>query len=89
MSHNERAALEVIVRDLEENLAGLLRLDVGASIDKRRKFASLGLDSLLAIDLLAALETRYGSLPETVLRDHPTIQQLADFLYSYNKDASD
>ncbi len=73
--------LETIAREIEDNLTGLLGLEAGAHIDRKRRLKTIGMDSLLAMDLLAALEPRYGELPETVLRDHPTVQDLAEYLF--------
>lgn len=73
--------LESIAREIEENLAGLLGFEAGARIDRKRKLRLLGMDSLVAMDLLTALEAHHGQLPETVLRDHPTLQELAEFLF--------
>jgi acyl carrier protein len=69
-----------IAREIEENLTSLLGLDPGAAIDPDKRFSAMGLDSLLAIDLITVLETRHGALPDTVLRDNPTVNRLTDYL---------
>lgn len=74
-------AAEEIAQVVENNVASLLGLEEGAQMDRRRRLEAMGLDSLLAMDLLSTLEAKYGALPDTVLRDYPTIQQLADYLH--------
>ncbi len=69
-----------VARDVEENLSSLLGFEAGTRIDPAKRFEAMGLDSLLAMDLLTALEARYGALPETVLRDYNTVDRLTDFL---------
>lgn len=79
--------LESIAREIEDNLTSLLGLDAGTRIDRKRKLKTVGMDSLLAMDLLTALEARHGQLPETVLRDHPTVQELAEYLFKQRLNA--
>ncbi len=80
MSEGDERTRDAIAVDLEDTIRSLLGMNADAPLDGRRRLEALGLDSLLAMDLLSALEKRYGSLPETVLRDHPTVHSLADFL---------
>ncbi|QGZ36672.1 non-ribosomal peptide synthetase [Stappia indica] len=47
------------------------RLGADETIDR------FGVDSVSALDIVAALETRFGSLPQTLLFEHPTIARLA------------
>ena len=83
----EGVDLESIAKEIEDNLIGLLGLEVGAKIDRKKKLRVLGMDSLVAMDLLTALEGRHGQLPETLLRDHPTVQELAEYLYKQQSGA--
>lgn len=70
----------MIAQDLERTLVEVLGFEAGAQIDHRRDLKSIGLDSLLALDFTLALEPRFGKLPETTLKDHPTIAALAAYL---------
>jgi len=79
--------LESIAKEIEENLTSLLGLETGATIDRKRRLRLLGVDSLIAFDLITALEARHGELADTVVRDHPTVQELAEFLYQQKTDA--
>jgi rhizoxin synthesis polyketide synthase/nonribosomal peptide synthetase RhiB len=81
MKSEKDLSRDTIARELEENLSSLLGLDAGTRIDPKRRFEAMGVDSLLGFDLLTALEARYGALPETVLRDNPTLHQLTDYLH--------
>ncbi|MCC4246111.1 non-ribosomal peptide synthetase [Stappia indica] len=47
------------------------RLGADETIDR------FGVDSVSALDIVAALETRFGSLSQTLLFEHPTIARLA------------
>ncbi len=47
------------------------RLGADETIDR------FGVDSVSALDIVAALETRFGQLPPTLLFEHPTIARLA------------
>jgi phthiocerol/phenolphthiocerol synthesis type-I polyketide synthase A len=72
------AELERISQGVSEILSGILGLDPDKPLDTSKPMAEMGLDSLLAMDLLAALETKFGiKLEETAHEDHPTISELA------------
>ena len=73
-------AHDSIARELELTLADVLGFEAGAPIDRARPFKAIGLDSLLAMDFALALEPRFGKLPETTLKDYPTITALAAYL---------
>ncbi|MFB8392594.1 SDR family NAD(P)-dependent oxidoreductase [Streptomyces yangpuensis] len=70
-----------ILMDLVREHVALVRHDDPASIDMRRGFTELGLDSLAAIELRnnlsAATEVR---LPATLMFDYPNSEALASFL---------
>lgn len=72
---------EAIAQEIKENLASLLGWEAGATIEPTKRFEAMGLDSLLAMDLLSALEARYGTLSETLLRDYNSIERLTDYLH--------
>ncbi len=71
---------ERLAGELTSSLADALyirRQDVGADI----AFSELGLDSILGVEWIRALNARYGlSLPTTKLYDHPTIHALSAYL---------
>ena len=61
--------------------AKVLGLDAGGAIDTARPLVDMGLDSLLAIELVGALRKATGrGLPATLVFDHPTIDALAAHL---------
>jgi acyl carrier protein len=74
-------AQDAIASEVEAILTSLLGLDAGTKIDRWRRFEAMGVDSLLAMDLIAALEAHHGTLLETILRDNPTVHQLSEALY--------
>lgn len=69
------------VRDLvAQELSAVLRCDSNI-IDPQSPFASLGLDSLMALELRNRLERASGvQLPVTVIWSSPTVEQLAESL---------
>ncbi len=69
---------ERVIGYFRDRVAGVLRLDP-ARVDPERKLDTLGLDSLMAIELKSGVEADLGtSLPITSLLDGPTIAELAD-----------
>ena len=80
MTDDDSSTRDAVTRALDEDVGTLLGLEAGAPIDRRRRLDTMGLDSLMAMDLLALLEGRYGSLPQDLIRDNPTIQLLTDAL---------
>jgi acyl transferase domain-containing protein len=73
------AAIEELVRI---TVAELLRIDDVSRVDATATFLELGLDSLVAVDLKAALESALGLrlAAATVVFDHPSAELLAEFL---------
>jgi acyl transferase domain-containing protein/NADPH:quinone reductase-like Zn-dependent oxidoreductase/acyl carrier protein/NADP-dependent 3-hydroxy acid dehydrogenase YdfG len=70
-------ALDLVTRET----AKVLGLDAGGPIDTARPLVDMGLDSLLAIELVGALRKATGrGLPATLVFDHPTIDALAAHL---------
>ncbi|WP_194868995.1 type I polyketide synthase [Myxococcus sp. AB025B] len=66
---------------LQSQASDVLGLSSSSPIDPRRPLQELGLDSLMALQLRNALSAALGrSLPVTLLFDHPSLEQLLDFL---------
>ncbi|MCP3063711.1 SDR family NAD(P)-dependent oxidoreductase [Myxococcus sp. K38C18041901] len=66
---------------LQTQAADVLGLSSSSPIDPRRPLQELGLDSLMALQLRNALSAALGRpLPVTLLFDHPSLEQLLDFL---------
>jgi len=73
--------LLVISRAVHARLAAVLRLEPDDEVDPDTEFGSLGLDSLMALDLRSGLEKEFGlALPASLALDHPSPQRLAAFL---------
>jgi acyl carrier protein len=73
---------EDIIRSISEILSGILGLDPGTPLDTKKPMEDMGLDSILAMDLLSALEAKFSiTLEETAHVDHPTIGDLANHVY--------
>ncbi|AGA31109.1 hybrid non-ribosomal peptide synthetase/type I polyketide synthase [Singulisphaera acidiphila] len=69
---------ETLVRYFRDRVAGVLRLEPDR-IDPARPLNTLGLDSLMAIELKGGVEADLGTiLPLTSLMTGPTITELAD-----------
>jgi myxalamid-type polyketide synthase MxaE and MxaD len=74
---NRRLALETY---LQEQVAKVLRLAPGR-IDPQKPFRTMGLDSLMALELRNRLEARTGiAIPATLVWNYPTVAQLAEQL---------
>jgi len=65
---------------LREELAQILYTDV-ESIDDDVPFEELGLDSVLSVELAAAINARYGTQEKIeVMYQHPTVGVLAEYV---------
>ncbi|MFE0385576.1 SDR family oxidoreductase [Streptomyces bungoensis] len=72
------AAVTGVVRD---KVAAVLHLEEGDELDLSTEFVSLGLDSLMAQQVKAALEQSFRlPLPASLTHDHPTVRALAQFV---------
>lgn len=62
------------------HLADVLYLDT-SEIDDDATFAALSLDSVLGVELVSVINTKYG-LDESVdaVFEHPTVKKLADYI---------
>ncbi|MDH2428355.1 beta-ketoacyl synthase N-terminal-like domain-containing protein [Sphaerisporangium sp. TRM90804] len=73
-----RAAVRDLVRDA---VARLLSIQDATAVDSHATFLELGVDSLVAVQLRNVLETALGMrLASSVVFDHPSPNQLAEFL---------
>ncbi|HEV2148295.1 MAG TPA: acyl carrier protein, partial [Longimicrobiaceae bacterium] len=71
----------VLVRQLQEELAGVLGVEEPGSIRPEQGFFQMGMTSLQAVELRNRLEAALGrGLPSTLAFDHPTVGALAGFL---------
>jgi len=86
-SEARRAALKAQIR---QELVIVLNLDERDEIRDDQTFASLGLDSLTALELKNHLQQSVGcSLPPTIAFEHPTIAGMAEFLDALTLAAAD
>jgi polyketide synthase 12/epothilone polyketide synthase D len=70
-----------IKTEVQAQVAKVLGVRDVNTLDHQLGFASLGIDSLSAVELRHRLQTRLGCpLPATVMFDYPTINQLTDYL---------
>ena len=73
-------ATDVLRRELLTSLAEALYLPE-EEIDQRRTFIELGLDSIVGVEWVKAINKRYGTaLTATKLYDRPTLREFAQFL---------
>jgi acyl transferase domain-containing protein len=76
-THRHTAIRDVI----RTTVADLLRIDDPADIDEHATFLELGIDSLVGLQVKTVLENRFAvALRGSVVFDHPTTADLADFL---------
>ena len=73
----------LILAHVRAQAVKVLGLDPAEDIDPRRPLSEMGLDSLMAVELRNLLGVGLGgekSLPATLVFDHPSIAELADYL---------
>lgn len=77
-ARNRRSVLEKYVR---EQAIKVLGLKPSFKLDLNQGLASLGMDSLMTIELKNRLQAGIGkALPSTIVFDHPTVAALAEYL---------
>ncbi|MFJ6851026.1 SDR family NAD(P)-dependent oxidoreductase [Streptomyces sp. NPDC091271] len=73
-------SLQVLREELRAGLAGVLYLSE-SEIDPRRNFVELGLDSIIGVEWVKAINKAYGtSLTATRLYDYPSVTELAAYV---------
>ncbi|KOV69208.1 type I polyketide synthase [Streptomyces sp. MMG1121] len=77
----EAERLAAVTGVVREKVAAALHLEEGDELDAHSEFVSLGLDSLMAQQVKAALEQAFRlPLPASLTHDHPTVRALARFV---------
>jgi NAD(P)-dependent dehydrogenase (short-subunit alcohol dehydrogenase family)/acyl carrier protein len=72
---------QVVLAGVMEQAASVLLLQTAQTLDSRRPLREYGLDSLMALDLSAALSRLIGrKLPATLVYEQPTAEALAAYL---------
>ncbi len=72
---------DLLLTYLREQVAKVLGLKASEQIGLRQSLLSLGIDSLMAVELRNHLQSSLGhSIPATVLFDYPTLEELVDYL---------
>ncbi|UJR87253.1 MULTISPECIES: beta-ketoacyl synthase N-terminal-like domain-containing protein [Sandaracinus] len=67
---------DAVAKGLRDVIAAELLLDP-AALDRRRPFAELGVDSVVAVEIARRVRERWSiDLPATALYDHPTLEAL-------------
>jgi amino acid adenylation domain-containing protein len=75
-----RQGAEVFTGQLRQLVAGALYLREDQVLSDK-KFADLGLDSILAVELVKRINSEIGlNLPSAILYSYPTVQQLATYI---------
>ncbi|MEX1830140.1 beta-ketoacyl synthase N-terminal-like domain-containing protein, partial [Luteibacter sp. CQ10] len=66
--------------DLAHSLADALYMDVG-EVEPHRPFAEMGLDSIIGVEWVRAINLRHGlQMPTAKIYDHPDLDQLARYV---------
>ncbi len=72
--------LQLLVSQLKQMVSGILRTEVG-KIDEHGSVYDMGLDSLMGVELVVAIENKFGiRFPVMALSESPTIYKLAEKL---------
>ncbi len=77
--------LTTLIEMLKSEVGEILRVSVD-KIDETRSIFDMGLDSLMGVELVVALESRFGTrLPVMALSQSPTIIKLAERIFQHLK----
>jgi acyl carrier protein len=93
----QRLVAELSDEELLSTVTGLLAQEVGEilrispeKIDVTRQMSEMGLDSLMAVELATAIQSRFGvDLPVMTLSDSPTVAKIADLIVKQLRSAGD
>jgi malonyl CoA-acyl carrier protein transacylase/acyl carrier protein len=70
-----------LLQHIRDEVASVMGLKSGESLDPRQPLFEMGIDSLMAVELRNRLETIAGrALPSTFVFNYPTIQAIAGFI---------
>jgi acyl carrier protein len=73
--------INLLVVHIRRQVVKVLGLDPAHAVDVQQPLSQLGLDSLMAVELMNTLGRSVGStLPATILYDYPTMEALAYYL---------
>jgi NADPH:quinone reductase-like Zn-dependent oxidoreductase/acyl carrier protein len=76
-----RKRKSILVARVSEELRAVLGLQPAEPIDPRQGLSTLGMDSLMAVELRSRLQEAFGcALPATLAFEHPTVEAVAEFL---------
>jgi acyl carrier protein len=79
--NNNRMKRDEIARIVNEFVVSILGHPAGMQIDPQRSLKVIGVDSLMGMDLTKMLQERFQvSLPEDMVNDYPTLDQLVGYL---------
>jgi acyl transferase domain-containing protein/NADPH:quinone reductase-like Zn-dependent oxidoreductase/NADP-dependent 3-hydroxy acid dehydrogenase YdfG/acyl carrier protein len=69
------------IAHISQSVAAVLGLGDASAVDPRHGLTTLGMDSLMAVELRSRLQGAFGrALPATLAFEHPTIEAIADYL---------
>ncbi|EPH39685.1 type I polyketide synthase [Streptomyces aurantiacus] len=75
--------LKLIGRAVAEKVAAVLHFHSAQEVEPAADFVSLGLDSVMGMEVKSALEADFGlSLPASLTFDHPSVRALTEFVDS-------
>lgn len=78
----QQACIDMLKREVAE----ILRM-APERLDSARSMYDMGLDSLMGVELMGALESRFSiRLPVLIISQHPTIAKLAEYIIGQLKD---
>ncbi len=79
-----------IERQVREQVRRVLGLDPGQPLPARQGFASLGMDSLMSVELRNRLQRGLArTLPTTLTFDYPTVEAMTDYIAALDRPTAD
>ena len=88
MAEYEKMVNSLTAQELKEAIAGMLGVELGTillipveKIDINRSLYDMGIDSLMGLELVIAIEARFGvQFPVMILSEAPTLYKLAEMM---------